>query len=219
MAMDKRSVLLYVYFCFGLFFWDLAGGQTLCDMTQGSNTFNPTCTDSKTPYCVQTIPTPAQYQCVECLSNCDCGYNQFCSQKPGEVGSCVNFDRAGSSCRPLSNGEITDLNYPDQWKCALTYTSTGNNNLQINQAGVCIQGVCQYCDPRGNAGLQNCGVDSGLQGERTCVYPGFLYGNHVAPWLLGSYFENTTAVWWAVIFFFFLVLLVIQGLLLWFTCR
>jgi len=198
------------------YFLGFSWGQ--CDSTQGSGTFNPTCTNTNSPYCVQTFSNPVMYQCVQCISNCDCGVNQFCSNTLGKIGTCTDFSKAGSSCRPLTNGEITNINYPDQWKCAITYTDNANN-LQIDQAGVCIQGTCQYCDPRGNAGLSNCGVANGLQGERTCVYPGFLYSNHYAPWLLGSYFENTTAVWWAVIFFFFLVLLVVQGLLLYLVCK
>lgn len=189
-----------------------------CDDTQGTGTFNPSCTNKKYPYCVQTVQSPALYQCVACVSNCDCNENQYCSKKIGAIGTCIKFDRYGKSCRPLSPSQLADLDYPDDWKCADTYSNNGN--LAVDAAGVCIGEKCRYCDyVNQNGGFPGCGTTSGLKTERTCVHPGILVPSHSSEWKIGKYYETPENVWWAIFFVFFMILIGIQGAILFFTFR
>jgi len=190
-------------------FGSLIGAPISCDSSQGSNTFNPACTSSGEPYCVQTVAEPSQYQCAECIGNCDCGVNSYCSSAPGTIGQCKTFSKAGSSCRALSNNQLTDVDYNQDWKCAELYSQ--DSNLQIDQAGVCINGKCRYCDyVNGNGGLRTCGVSDGKGVARSCVYPGELVHTHWQNWHDGLYFQTPENVWWAIFFVFFFILILVQ---------
>jgi len=181
-----------------------------CDNTKGANTFNPDCDSKKQPYCVLTVTgTSPTFECRECISSCDCDNDEFCSNKPGQKGECKKFGKNGKKCRPLSTGQLTQIDYPEEWKCAELYSE--NNVLVIDQEGVCIEQTCRYCDYRGGGGgLTSCGVDTGLKGERRCAYPGTLVDNHKYPWVKDVYYENPEAVWWAIFFTFFMILLGVQ---------
>jgi len=220
----KTSGSVWPCFLFQIFFSSLliqVFAGTTCNSANGVNTFNPDCTASNLPYCQQTIPAqngvPATYECVQCISNCDCSPNNFCSQQPGEIGTCIEFNRYGQFCFPLSNSQIQSASYLDSWKCAMTFTNNGA--IQINQAGVCAELECRFCNWRAGGGLSDCSVSAGMGVERACGYPGTQADKHHLGWINGQYYENTDNVWWAVFFFFFLVLLGIQGAILFFTWR
>jgi hypothetical protein len=175
--------------------------------------YSPSCTSSSAPYCVSTSgnmqPT---YNCVQCISNCDCPNNQYCSTnvQNGNFGKCLSFGPNGQSCRPLTNAQIANSSYPSSWKCAVTYTDS-NNNLQIDQVGACVGGTCRTCDPgNSNAGLGLCAVGQGTNNARVCSYPGTLVTAESALWSEGLYYQNVDAVWWAIFFVFFLILIAIQ---------
>ena len=200
----RFSTLIFV----GLCVLATAFGKT-CDPTKGANTFNPVCDDPEEPYCMQTVGgTTPTYECAMCASNCDCDVDEFCSSKPGQIGTCVEFEPEGNDCRPLSGSQLANLDFSDEWKCAMTYSDGGV--LRIDQAGVCIEQTCRYCDYRGNGGMPGCAVDSGIQVERRCVYPGKLVSTHSAPWAQGSTYENPTDTWWAIFFTFFIILIIVQ---------
>jgi len=195
--------------------------QTICatdNNLQNTETFNPTCVSSGSPYCRRTLPgPPAVYQCAKCLTNCDCPNNQYCSSAPSQVGECVKFSKQGSSCRPLSLTQILDLDYNQDWKCAMLYSEGGQ--LTIDQQGACIQGKCHYCDWLGGNGLNTCGNQDGTANARTCIYPGTLVSTHSAEWQNGAYYETPSNVWWAIFFVFFLILIGVQGAILFFTMK
>ena len=186
-----------------------------CDPLKGASSFNPDCDSAEEPYCVQTVAgvTPT-FECKACVSNCDCDYDEYCSSKPGDIGDCKEFDIEGNDCRPLRGAQLSNPDFPSDWKCAITYSDSNavntSTNLNVDVVGTCIEGVCRYCDYRGNGGMPGCAVDSGLMTERTCVYPGKLVNTHGAAWTPGEYYENPEFVWWAIFFCFLVILLVVQ---------
>jgi len=219
---------LFGLFVFSLIFSSTLSDSTSCDPLKGVGTFNPGCTSTGSPYCVNTVVTPPAYECSECVSSCDCGDDDYCSSQPGQVGTCQSFSKAGSSCRPLQQSQISNTDFPDDWKCAITYSSntnplTNTTGLTIDIMGVCDAGTCRYCDPRGGSNqspfLLSCGVSSGLSGERTCVYPGYFTATHSANWTPGNYYENPDLVWWAIFFCLLVLLLAVQIVMLIFTIR
>jgi len=172
--------------------------------------FSPSCPSATSPYCLITSTTPA-YNCVACISNCDCPNNEFCSTnvQGGTAGQCMKFGPNGQSCRPLTNAQITNSSYPSSWKCAVTYTVNGN--LQIDQVGACVGGTCRTCDPDNpNVGLGTCDVGQGTNNARVCSYPGTLVTAESANWSEGSYYQNVEAVWWAIFFVFLMILVGVQ---------
>jgi len=183
----NKSIIVFSLFLLCAFYICTSIAQT-CDTTQGSNTFNPGCTNKKKAYCRRTIETPELYECVECRSNCDCDENEYCSVKPSQVGKCVKFSKYGKSCKPLSGGQITDLDYPEDWKCADLYSDNGQ--LAIDQAGVCIEQKCRHCDYLGGGGMPSCGLSDGIKTDRTCVHPGILTSQHSSNWKSGRYYET-----------------------------
>jgi len=193
---------------------------TPCDNTKGLGTFNPGCTSSSEPFCIQTIDgPPAQYFCSQCRTNCDCKTGYYCSSdtSSGKVGKCEKFSKNGKSCRALSSEQLTDLDYPEAWKCAILFSNDGN--LQIDAQGACVDGKCRYCDAFGNQpGMQSCDSD-GTHGPTTCAYPGVLVNREREQWSVGNYGQNPEYVWWAIFFVFFIILIGIQGATLFFTCR
>jgi len=164
---------------------------------------NYDCTDSSKPYCSLTSfngVTPV-YTCVQCVSGCDCSRNDFCSQAPGNVGTCQKFKKYGDDCRALSSQQIMNSTFPDKWKCAATFTVNGT--IFIDQAGVCNAGTCRYCVPYSFNGI--CRLDTGKAEERYCVYPGYFVAGHSYFWQDANYYTNPKLVWLAIFFCFFII--------------
>jgi len=182
---------------------------TTCDPSNGVNALSPDCDSSSAPYCVLTVlgPPPA-FECVQCLSSCDCSIGSYCSIQPGSVGKCKHFGKDGSGCRPLDGAQLIRADIPDKWKCAYLFTVSGN--MTVDQAGVCIKGKCRQCNYRTSGGLPECEIDAGMGDERSCVYPGHLVNSHTFVWHDGSYYENPELVWWAIFFTFFVILMAVQ---------
>jgi len=180
-------------------------GTTVCNTT--SLGINPQCSTNDSPYCV--LITPNSTDCRACTSNCDCDYNQYCSQNPQTIGMCMNFDQAGSSCFPYSASQLTNANFSGTLKCAALYTI--NTTIYIDQQGVCIGKSCQYCDYRGNGGIGNCNPTDGVKSARACVYPGTQINVHSVPWNRDTYFETPENVWWAIYFVFFFIIIIVQA--------
>jgi len=193
---------------------DVVYGQA-CNSTG----FNSLCTSSGKPYCRDTSgPTDLlpNFQCVACISNCDCSKNQFCSTKPGEIGQCSKFSKYGHKCYPLTPSQLMMDNFTDSVKCAEVYSITIGNttSIQINQQGVCIGSKCRYCDYYGNAGFSDCSTTSGMKEERVCVFPGIQSTRFYAPWSPGTYYEDPRNVWWAVFFCLLMIMLGMESFLL-----
>lgn len=200
-----------IYFLFSvviLFFLSescFAATTTVCNPAHGGNTtgMNYDCTDSSKPYCSLTSfngVTPV-YTCVQCVSGCDCSRNDFCSQAPGNVGTCQKFKKYGNGCRALSSQQIMNSTFPDKWKCAATFTVNGT--IFIDQAGVCNAGTCRYCVPYSFNGI--CRLDTGKAEERYCVYPGYFVAGHSYFWQDANYYTNPKLVWLAIFFCFFII--------------
>jgi len=186
---------------------------TTCDQTKGLNDFNPDCKDKKLPYCRLTDDSDLAnfiYSCVACKSSCDCSLGSYCSSDPKQIGKCVHFGKAGKSCRPLTQTQLLDRSYPEDWKCAYIYV-TDTNTTVVDQAGVCIDQTCKDCDYIDkNKGLPECGVADGLGATRTCIYPGNLHDPHTKTWNSKVYYENPVAVWQGVYYPFFMILFAVQ---------
>jgi len=193
-------------------FVGLSVGQT-CN---NSNTFDGACTSSSAPYCLETetggfINPTITYQCVQCLSNCDCGLNSYCSSNPDTLGKCTKFDRYGDSCLPFDDNHLTNSNFTDKLKCAMLYQAE-DGSLQIDQHGVCISGKCRYCSSYGNGGgLSSCSATDGTKEPRVCAYPGKQVSVHTSPWYPSIYWETPGNVWWGVMFVFYMILFFMQS--------
>jgi len=171
-----------------------------CDSSGGIETFNPTCGyNTDHPYCRQI--TPLTSACRECISSCDCEVNEFCSTALTTLGTCLPFNIEGSACLPFTWQQIEDDSYDQTYKCAILFTDA-LGDLEIDQAGVCINRICRMCNYRVDGGMNSCGVHDGVKGERECVYPGYLKNTHSMNWSPGPYFEQPENVWWAVLFVF-----------------
>jgi len=184
-----------------------------CNSTY-ANGLSFTCPSASQPYCVLTDssdPNPQNwvYSCVACLSQCDCPINQFCSSKPGQVGTCQKFTQAGKSCLPLSNTQLTNPNITNSWKCALTYTDS-NNNLFVDALGVCDNNKCQICTAFIQNTFRTCNPGSGLQPERSCGFSNELSATHSLFWLQPNTYYFPTATWWPIMFVFLIIILIIQ---------
>jgi len=162
------------------------------------------------PYC-RMIPTTQgniNYECRACFSQCDCANDEFCSSNPSTFGTCVQFNKGGQSCLPLTGPQLTDSSIPDSWKCAMTFTFQGN--LQVDYAGTCINEKCQMCNPL--SFFDRCLPGSGTQNERICAYPGMYTNTHSYLWtyrnVYSLYFPSFT--WWPILFCFTVVLLGVQ---------
>jgi len=182
-----------------------------CDPTKGTGTFNTDCSDPTLPYCEQVTLTPSvTFACVACVSDCDCSVGDYCSQQPGKIGQCLTFGPSGSSCRPLSQGQITNSNFSSTWKCAVTYTVPNSSppQLAIDFLGACISGNCEFCNYNGGGGsAQSCQPGQGMGTPRQCGYPGNMYSTHLIQWSPGTYYEQPTNVWWAVFFCMVVILM------------
>jgi len=200
--LQMKGTLFFLIFAF-LF---SASWAVICDSANGANTFNPGCSDEVEPYCVRVVSGPPSdvYECKQCISDCDCDTDQFCSEKPGEIGTCVDFVQEGEDCLPLDSAALGSLAFPEALKCASLYSSSGSN-LQINYRGQCIEGTCRWCDWTSNS--VQCGGGAGMGKPRRCAHPGYWTSAHSANWANGEYYENPPAVWDAIIFVFFLIFL------------
>jgi len=192
---------------FGIFVKSLT-----CDPAFGQNTFNPQCIDASHPYCVQTQQNPQTlFQCSQCISNCDCLLDEFCSKAAGQVGSCVKFELNGQSCLPLTKSQLLDPTIDSSKKCAMLL---GTDFLEINQEGVCVDETCRYCGVNGG-GMTSCGPTDGMQEERTCVYPGTLVNSHYAAW--ADIYPYPSVVWFTIFFTFVVPIIISQVILLFMT--
>lgn len=200
---------------------EIKAPATDCDAATYTNAFAPSCAneeppnvgdDKSFPYCVSTSLTdPTQGECRQCLSECDCPLDQYCSRDSGQEGMCVKFLQVGKPCLPYNNNELLDKDLNDDLKCAALFSTNGN--LVIDHAGGCINKVCQYCTPNSNPGLVGlCGFGSTPYGGgtkaqygRVCSYPGVAVEYEQFAWAEGNFHYNVSAVWAAVVFFFFLL--------------
>jgi len=192
------------------FLFAVAFAGTSCPAAD-KNSLSAVCTDVKNAYClmVNTDIVNPVYECRACLTNCDCTNNQYCSSSPSTIGTCVTFNKNGKSCRPLSPAQLVSTDYPDAWKCAITFSV--NNVVAIDAAGVCIEEKCRYCAPgSGSGGLGTCSYGTGLKNDRVCVYPGALHQSQSKSWVEGEYYQTPENVWWAIFFVFFIILIIIQ---------
>jgi len=208
----RRILFLNVLLC-SLLFVQFLHAQT-CDLDTFASGFNTECSDKKKPFCIRTDQNPFSaaptYECVECLTNCDCKMNEFCSQALGSIGTCTKFSLNGKSCFGLTDSQLLNETYPSNWKCAMFYNDF-NGTTRINQKGVCVEGKCRYCawDYSTTSGLSDCGTSDGVGSERICVYPGTQVALQGVEWVPAIYYENPRNVWWAI---FFCLLMIVMGM-------
>jgi len=201
----------------------VAGVFGACDPLKGAGSFNPDCSDATLPYCTAVSQTPTiTFACVACVSDCDCSVGSYCSGQPGKIGSCLTFDKYGDDCRPLSQGQITNSNFTDAWKCAVTFTVPNSTpaQLAIDFLGACIDSTCRFCNYEGGGGsASSCQAGTGIGVPRQCGYPGNMYSTHLIQWTPGTYYETPTNVWWAVFFCFVFIMMVCAIISLFCTIR
>jgi len=185
-----------------------------CDVSTYASGLNPDCNDKGKPFCIRTDQNPFTitpvYECVECLTNCDCKLNQFCSKAPGELGICKKFDHNGKYCRDLSDQQLLNTSYPSDWKCVMFYNDF-NGTQRINQKGACFEQKCRYCAySGGNNGISSCSSTSGIKQARVCIYPGKQASRYGLQWQPPIYYQNPRNVWWAVFFCLLIIIFVIE---------
>jgi len=192
------------------------GKVVLCDPTllvDMGTPVHPLCSSSQ-PYCrfdsAAGTNLTSGFRCVECNSHCDCGLNDWCSVKPGQLGSCQSFNKDGQGCLPLNAAQITSANFSTSLKCAYTYKDT-LGNLQIDMQGICVGGHCRLCDRFVNPpGLPSCSYGQGNGPDRACLPSGGFSRRHTYAWNPSLYYEFPQLVWWAVLFVIFLLIVVTQ---------
>jgi len=199
---SSNFVLIFAIF---VLFQTVYSGDTCTPVINGVPGFNDVCPD-KEPYCVNPAGDN-NFQCSQCLSGCDCNFDEFCSSNTvaKTQGQCIKFSKAGDDCRPYSTGQLQSNKYADDQKCAITYTD--QNTIQLDFIGTCIQGTCRYCDPTGSVG---CGSDDGVKAPRGCIFPGKYTSLHTYYWNPGFYGTQPILVWSAIFFVMIFILVVIQ---------
>jgi len=176
-----------------------------CDPVKGVG-INPDCDSVETPYCRSDGTVPVAFKCYACATLCDCATDEYCGSFGGDFGVCKEFTEAGADCRPMSSAQLIDARVPKEWKCA-AIADNSSTSVNVQFAGVCIEGVCRMCNPRSSAG---CAPQSGFQTERTCGYPGHYVGTHSSNWNPGDYYESPVNVWFAIFFCLMVLILVAQ---------
>jgi hypothetical protein len=167
---------------------------------------------NKESYCRNVLAgtlDPPQYQCVQCLTNCDCKMNQYCSSAPGQIGQCKKFDKYGDDCFGYQNNQLTNRSFPEDLKCAMLY-ELPTGGLAVDQRGVCINQKCRYCSMFSGGGLANCADTSGIEDQRRCWYPGKQGPSHSAYWRPEIYYLLPTQVWWAIFFCLLIITFMMQ---------
>jgi hypothetical protein len=178
------------------------------------NAFSESCVTEKEgafwyPYCRQvTTGVSPQFECRECVSQCDCDLGMYCSREPGEVGQCRKFAMEGKPCRPMNASQLTSSDIDDEWKCADVYSES--STLFINHQGSCINEVCKFCSP-GTRFNDICSPSTGIKVERACVYPGVAVDRHGLNWAAGVYHFQPLVVWSTIFFCFFVLILFCQA--------
>lgn len=120
-------------------------------------------------------PISPIYSCSECLNDCDCPSNQYCSQNYGSVGTCLSFQAEGKECIPMSTKDLLDATIDSTYKCADVVLDemnqpiiTGPRDEAGNLLATCINSVCRSCNPylSVNIGEKNviCGSVPGRKG-------------------------------------------------------
>jgi hypothetical protein len=172
---------------------------TSCDLADVGGA-SPSCDDEKWPYCVAVTTTTQE--CRQCLSTCDCPTDQYCSSKPGDKGLCKQFEQLGKACQPMTPAQLANSDYKEDTKCAAVFSD--NNVINVDHAGGCLEGVCQYCNADSLSSTY-CQSGQGLKTERVCVYPGVAVRTRTALWAEGIYHTIPSAVWAAITFVFFIL--------------
>eukprot|EP01114_Cavostelium_apophysatum_P019442 TRINITY_DN6273_c0_g2_i1.p1 TRINITY_DN6273_c0_g2~~TRINITY_DN6273_c0_g2_i1.p1 ORF type:complete len:289 (-),score=25.69 TRINITY_DN6273_c0_g2_i1:63-929(-) len=183
---------------------------------------NQYCVDKSRPYCVNIVHSSQvdqqpSYECRECSSNCDCKLNHFCSLAPGEIGTCVKFEKDGDDCFPYSQDQLESASFPDELKCAALYRTPFNatsDQIRINQRGICVGGTCRTCAHTGTGGIPSCNLDKGTKEPRVCGYPGTQVNPHSQRWHPGNYNVDPRNAWWAIFFVMFITFIAIQTITL-----
>jgi len=159
----------------------------------------PTNIDAINNFNGQTGNVQPDYRCVPCMSNCDCGTNQYCQSNnliESNYGTCQNFPNnlIGSACSSQAQAAVTidPNNYvhvANLW-CGVigSYTVAGSSNATYSVVwqGSCVDQECQACDSTaiddgcGGCYISICGGDQysenganvgtpGTQGQLWCI--------------------------------------------------
>jgi len=210
----KVSVLA-VLFLFG--FVEIFSAGTPCSIngTTGG-TINTLCNNKKGKenYCRNINQNSAilipSYECVQCLTNCDCKENQYCSQATGTIGQCKKFEKSGDDCYPYNDNQLRNASFPDDLKCAYTFQLPVSGLLAIDQRGACVGFKCHSCSAYSGGGLDSCDNGDGIEGERVCAPPGTQTRLHTAYWTPGVYYLFVNNVWWAIFFCLLIITITMQ---------
>jgi len=223
--MVKLILLLFV----SCFLGTLINGQICANVYQ--NMVSPNCTDPQKPYCIQSNSdnTRPQYNCAECVSDCDCSSGQYCSGNTwlNLAGTCQSFGAEGIRCFPMSYNQLYDSNIPSTYKCADIVTvnnsvvyvdgpSSGTLSPNKRVTSLCQSGTCRACDAQSGSYISwtvNC--HTGLREPRICALPGIIVQADAPMWRSHEYRYNPTWVWLAIYFPFFVIMLVTMCLMLW----
>jgi len=205
----QHTFVVILFLVFGIEYI-IAG--TPCSITQG--VVNPVCTNKKGKenYCRDinqnsAILTPT-FECTQCISNCDCKFNQYCSSAPGQVGVCKKFDKVGDDCFPYDITKLQDESFPESQKCA-TFFRTPSGQLAVDQLGACVAFKCRICSAWSGGGIGNCGDDDGVEEGRVCL-PGEKQASyHDIYWVPAVQYFFPNLIWWAI---FFVLLVITVGL-------
>jgi len=175
---------------------------------------SPDCTDFNHPFCVMVSVNPPTYTCSECVSDCDCSINTYCSRNvyDGIAGTCTTFKAEGKKCIDMPNSDILDAWIPDTYKCG-DVIRKGNDVMMVDSPrnSSCIEGICRSCDPYSNAQI----CVKGRVSTRGCAVPGKINSINGLKWVAGTYYQDPTYVWFAVCFSVIVVLAFTQCLILW----
>jgi len=184
------------------------------------NAISPDCTDLTRPYCIQSNidVNNTQYNCVQCVNDCDCGIGLYCSSNRWEnqAGTCINFGAEGNDCVPMDGGSLSNIKIDSKWKCAdivsfdgeiVFVDGPGSGNVGAKQvSSICVNAKCRACDPsRNDPNVWDVNCRSGLGVPRTCVQPGVWSQVGNVNWLTPEYYQDPTRVWLAIYFPFLII--------------
>ncbi|GAM28777.1 hypothetical protein SAMD00019534_119530 [Acytostelium subglobosum LB1] len=140
--------------------------------------------------------------CVDCISNNDCGLNQFCNLVNtidlNKYGSCQDFPYDNAKCIVLGTTDLADERVDNSTKCAVQYYDSNlavGSRMVTEFQGTCTNGRCRQCLYNNDGSSQQ-----GKGSQRTCVFPGKYATIHSAEWAPGRYYESPIHVWLAILF-------------------
>eukprot|EP01132_Coremiostelium_polycephalum_P005847 gene5847-7276_t len=156
-------------------------------------------------------PRGGQGYCTSCISNNDCGLNEFCSTNQldlSKFGTCQKFKIDGDECIAYNSGELANVKVRNDTKCAEMYYVPATDSMAVDYQGSCINGKCRICN------YASTGADStnGKNVPRVCVFPGKYATPHSRYWSSGAYFEEPLRVWLAILFCLVVIILAFHGL-------